>query len=131
MVGTGRGQRQPGQCPRTDLHHRRTCHPSPRCTPGEVWARHRRGCEQIRENPMSFSRAAVAGAVHLALLGQAGTAEAQTARPETAAIAEAGRQFSAAYVRGDTDAIMALYTRDAVIFPERSKAISGQDAIRR
>ncbi len=80
---------------------------------------------------MSFTRAAVTGAVHLSLLAQAATAKAQTARPETAAIAEAGRQFSAAYMRGDTDAIMALYTRDAVIFPERSKAISGQDAIRR
>jgi ketosteroid isomerase-like protein len=80
---------------------------------------------------MSFSRAVLAGAVHLALLAQAGTTDAQTARSETAAIAEAGRQFSAAYMRGDTDAIMALYTSDAVIFPERSNAISGLEAIRR
>ena len=80
---------------------------------------------------MSFIRATVMGALLLALLAQAGSAYAQTARPETAAIAEAGRQFSAAYMRGDTDAIMALYTTDAVIFPERSNAISGQEAIRR
>ncbi|MDF3052066.1 MAG: hypothetical protein K0S19_171 [Geminicoccaceae bacterium] len=80
---------------------------------------------------MSFSRAVLAVAVHLALVAQAGTTDAQTAQSATAAIAEAGRQFSAAYMRGDTDAIMALYTRDAVIFPERSNAISGHDAIRR
>ena len=80
---------------------------------------------------MNFFRAAVTGAVHLALLAPAGPADAQTARPETAAIAEAGRRFSAALMRGDTDAIMALYTGDAVIFPERSNAISGQEAIRR
>jgi len=80
---------------------------------------------------MSFCRAAVTAAAYLALLAQAGTADAQTARPDTVAIAEAGRRFSAAYMRGDTDAIMALYTRDAVIFPERSNAITGHDAIRR
>src|SRR5688572_13904861 len=80
---------------------------------------------------MNFARAAITRAVHLAILAQAGSAGAQTLRPNTAAIADAGRRFSAAYMRGDTDAIMALYTRDAVIFPERSNAISGQDAIRR
>jgi ketosteroid isomerase-like protein len=58
-------------------------------------------------------------------------AHAQAARSDTDAIKEAARQFSAAYVRGDVDAITALYTPDAVIFPERSDAISGHDALKR
>ena len=58
-----------------------------------------------------------------------GTAYAQAS--QSAAITEAARQFSAAYMRGDVDAITALYTRDAVIFPERSDAISGHDALKR
>ena len=56
---------------------------------------------------------------------------AQASRSDTTAIQEAARQFSAAYMRGDADAITALYTRDAVIFPERSDAISGHNALRR
>ena len=60
-----------------------------------------------------------------------GTAHAQASRSDIAAITEAARQFSAAYMRGDVEAITALYTRDAVIFPERSDAISGHDALER
>ena len=60
-----------------------------------------------------------------------GTAHAQASRSDIAAITEAARQFSAAYMRGDADAITALYTRDAVIFPERSDAISGHGALKR
>jgi ketosteroid isomerase-like protein len=60
-----------------------------------------------------------------------GTAHAQASRSDIAAISEAARQFSAAYMRGDVDAITALYTLDAVIFPERSDAISGHDAVKR
>ena len=60
-----------------------------------------------------------------------GTAHAQASHSDIAAITEAARQFSAAYMRGDADAITALYTRDAVIFPERSDAISGPDALKR
>jgi len=60
-----------------------------------------------------------------------GTAHAQASRSDIAAITEAARQFSAAYMRGDVDAITALYTLDAVIFPERSDAISGHDALKR
>ena len=41
------------------------------------------------------------------------------------------RQFSAAYERGDAAAMAAMYTRDAVIFPERSAAIAGRPAIQR
>ena len=58
-------------------------------------------------------------------------AHAQGAPSDTDAIKEAARQFSAAYMRGDAEAITALYTRDAVIFPERSDAISGHNALRR
>jgi len=65
-----------------------------------------------------------------ATLVMTGTAHAQAARSDTDAIQEAARQFSAAYMRGDVEAITALYTRDAVIFPERSDAISGHDALK-
>jgi ketosteroid isomerase-like protein len=60
-----------------------------------------------------------------------GTAHAQASDSDIAAITEAAGLFSAAYMRGDVDAITALYTRDAVIFPERSDAISGHDALKR
>ena len=56
---------------------------------------------------------------------------AQAVRPDSAAIVEAARQFSAAYMRGDAGAMAALYTPDAVIFPERSNAITGVEAIKR
>ena len=53
------------------------------------------------------------------------------ANPEIAAIQALSRDFSAAYVRGDADAMTALYTPDAVIFPNNSEMIQGHDAIRR
>jgi ketosteroid isomerase-like protein len=59
-----------------------------------------------------------------------GTGGAQTAT-DSAAIHEASRQFSAAYVRGDAAAMVAFYTDDAVIFPERADMITGREAIRR
>lgn len=55
----------------------------------------------------------------------------QTAASDSAAIHERSRRFSAAYVRGDAAAMTELYTSDAVIFPERSAAITGAEAIRR
>ena len=70
-------------------------------------------------------------ALALALVALAPLAEAQGAQSDSAAILDAGRQFSAAYMRGDAAALTALYTADAVIFPERSDAITGQEAIRR
>lgn len=45
------------------------------------------------------------------------------------AIAAAAHAFSAAYVRGDPEAMAASYTDDAVIFPDRRAAISGRPAI--
>jgi ketosteroid isomerase-like protein len=56
---------------------------------------------------------------------------AQTATTDSAAIHGLGRQFSAAYVRGDATAMSDLYTADAVIFPERSELITGREAIAR
>ncbi|HYF39398.1 MAG TPA: nuclear transport factor 2 family protein [Gemmatimonadales bacterium] len=50
---------------------------------------------------------------------------------DSAAIHDLARQFSAAYVRGDAAAMARLYTKDAVIFPERSEAITGREAIQR
>jgi uncharacterized protein (TIGR02246 family) len=68
--------------------------------------------------------------VLLTLSGMSSLA-AQTARSDSAAIHDLARQFSAAYVRGDPAAMTELYTADAAIFPERSEAITGRDAIRR
>jgi ketosteroid isomerase-like protein len=62
------------------------------------------------------------------LLSSTGAAQAAS---DSAAIHRLSRQFSAAYVRGDAAAMAALYTPDAVIFPERSNAIAGRQAIRR
>jgi ketosteroid isomerase-like protein len=56
---------------------------------------------------------------------------AQTPVSDSAAIHDLARQFSSAYVRGDAGAMTELYTSDAVIFPERSEAIRGHEAIRR
>jgi ketosteroid isomerase-like protein len=64
------------------------------------------------------------------LLGDSGLC-AQTAATDSSQIHQLGRQFSAAYVRGDAAAMADLYTADAVIFPERSEWITGREAIRR
>ncbi len=71
------------------------------------------------------------GEAFVVLVLASSAAHAQSAGSETDAIKKAARQFSSAYMRGDAEAIIALYTRDAVIFPERSDAISGHDALRR
>jgi uncharacterized protein (TIGR02246 family) len=82
---------------------------------------------------MSTAGSRVAAAVLLALAPVC-AARAQTARSDSAAISaiqELARSFSAAFVRGDAEAMTALYTEDAVIFPERSEPIAGVAAIRR
>lgn len=53
-----------------------------------------------------------------------------SAESDRAAIEEASRRFSAAYVRGDVDAMVAAYTADAVIFPGNSEMLRGHEAIR-
>ncbi len=55
----------------------------------------------------------------------------QATTSDSAALHQLGRQFSAAYVRGDAAAMAQLYTPDAVIFPERSEMIAGREAIQR
>jgi uncharacterized protein (TIGR02246 family) len=50
---------------------------------------------------------------------------------EVARIQELSRRFSAAYVAGDIETMVSLYTPDAVIFPNNSEAIRGHEAIRR
>lgn len=67
----------------------------------------------------------------LVLLPLGGSATAQSARSDSTSILQMGKQFSEAYMRGDAATMTALYTPDAVIFPERSEAITGHDAIKR
>jgi uncharacterized protein (TIGR02246 family) len=50
---------------------------------------------------------------------------------EVAQIEELSRRFSAAYVAGDIETMVSIYTPDAVIFPGNSEAIRGHEAIRR
>ncbi|GAB5520621.1 MAG: hypothetical protein RhofKO_28720 [Rhodothermales bacterium] len=59
------------------------------------------------------------------------TAEPVDVEAELEAIAEQGRRFSQAYMDGDVEALMAIYTDDAVIFPERTEYMRGDDALRR
>ncbi len=59
------------------------------------------------------------------------TAVGQAVPSDSATIHQLSNQFSAAYVRGDAAAMAALYTTDAVIFPEQSEAIAGRRAIER
>jgi ketosteroid isomerase-like protein len=58
-------------------------------------------------------------------------ARAQSPASDSAAIHEASRAFSAAYVRGDAAAMAATYTDDAAIFPGESDRITGRSAITR
>ena len=57
--------------------------------------------------------------------------DAQTAAADSITIHQLSRQFSQAYMRGDAAAMAALYSPDAAIFPERSDAITGREAIER
>lgn len=54
-----------------------------------------------------------------------------SAQRDSEAIREVARRFSAAYVRGDAAAMAELYTPDGVIFPDRSPALVGREAIRK
>ena len=56
------------------------------------------------------------------------TAEAAAQSDDGARIAAASRAFSAAYVRGDTAGIRALYTDDAVLLPP-GREVRGVDQI--
>ena len=77
------------------------------------------------------------GILRLALLlaavlaGRPALAQTTGAAADSAAIHAASRAFSAAYTRGDAEAMAAAYTADGVIFPERAEMITGREAIRR
>lgn len=47
------------------------------------------------------------------------------------ALAQISRHFSAAYMKGDAEKMVSLYTDDAVIFPGNSDLIRGKEAIRK
>ena len=65
-----------------------------------------------------------------ALLLLVSSAAVAQSSDDEAAIAEAAASFSNAFMRGDVGAMLALYTEDAVIFPERTDALQGTDALR-
>ena len=82
---------------------------------------------------MSTAASRIAAAL-LLTLAPSGAARAQAGagdRADVTAIHELARGFSAALVRGDAEALTAVYTDDAVIFPERSEPLAGTAAIRR
>lgn len=60
-----------------------------------------------------------------------GSRPAGAAADDVAAIQALARAFSAAYMAGDAEAMTALYTPDAVLFPNNSEMIQGHAAIRR
>ena len=51
--------------------------------------------------------------------------------PDSIAIIQASTAFSRAYERGDTPALLAIYTSDAVIFPDQSEALTGRESLER
>lgn len=67
----------------------------------------------------------------LSLADCSATVPTRSPARDQAAIQEASRQFSAAFMRGDAAAMADLYTPDGVIFPNNSERISGREAIQR
>ncbi len=45
-------------------------------------------------------------------------------------LAQQGAKFSQAYMDGDVETLLSVYTEDAVIFPERSDALTGEEVLR-
>lgn len=86
-----------------------------------------------------MSRSALFAIVFVGLLAAGGCASvpgrvAPSSAGESqdiARITERSRAFSAAYVRGDTAAMVAMYTPDAVIFPNNSEMLAGPEALLR
>jgi uncharacterized protein (TIGR02246 family) len=74
---------------------------------------------------------ALAALLAASLPARPALAQSNDAAADSAAIHAASRAFSAAYVRGDAEAMAAAYTADGVIFPERAEMITGREAIRR
>lgn len=87
---------------------------------------------RVRGLSVLLAAAAIAGCAQSTGSGNAaGVAPGATASRDSAAMHEAARAFSAAYVRGDARAMAEAYTDDGVIFPEGMPAIAGREAIER
>lgn len=67
----------------------------------------------------------------LSAAGARAQAAPRSASADSAAIHEQSRRFSAAYLRGDAAAMAEMYTEDGAVFPDRSEAVVGRDALRR
>ncbi|SDK63229.1 Ketosteroid isomerase homolog [Catalinimonas alkaloidigena] len=69
------------------------------------------------------------------MLGLLWVSQACQPQPETDVqavadtLARRAAEFSRAYERGDLDAMLAVYTNDAVIFPHNMEAIRGKEAL--
>lgn len=79
---------------------------------------------------MTTNRTRMRGALTLVcLLSACSSGSRPSVEADRLAIAEASRAFSAAYVAGDTAALGALYTQDAVLMPP-NRNIEGNERIR-
>jgi ketosteroid isomerase-like protein len=79
-----------------------------------------------------LSRLSVLQPVLAGMLLLPGFSVAQTAtQADSIAIVQASTAFSRAYERGDVNALIGLYTDDAVIFPDQSEALSGREVLLR
>lgn len=72
-----------------------------------------------------FARTVAALGLGLALSAPSLSAQSASSS-DSLAIITASTAFSRAYERGDIPALLALYTDDAVIFPDQSEALSGE-----
>jgi uncharacterized protein (TIGR02246 family) len=81
---------------------------------------------------MMFTRTAVLFALIVASSSTAYAASkgnSEGVREARAAIEAANAKFSEAFARGDTKALSAMYTSDAIVFPPDSEMIRGNEAI--
>jgi len=83
------------------------------------------------EWPGDYTSLVASGSAFVAVYGMHSDIHARRLSDDRDDIISASRAFSAAYVRGDVDAMMALYTPDAVILPPNRPIIRGTDALRR
>lgn len=87
---------------------------------------------RLTEVRMVFTRSVVLAAVIAAIssIGYAGSEEQDGGvREARAAIEAANAKFSEAFARGDSKALSAMYTSDAIAFPPDSEMIRGNQAI--
>jgi uncharacterized protein (TIGR02246 family) len=72
---------------------------------------------------------AVIGLAPLLLGGQNPSGTVERAQPDEEGIRQAMRQYTAAFNKGDIDAVMAFWTADAEFISDDGKAVRGRDAI--